>query len=217
MPIWHCRLIKGVKRKEMSTNYPIMLRLKGKKTVVVGGGKVAERKVKGLLGTGALVSVVSPELTDELLRLARDGDIIWLDRTFSKDDIQDAFLVFAATNDEGVNQFVRSVAKDHQLVMVADDPEGSDFHVPAQVQRGRLSITVSTGGASPILAGKIREQLEQQFDEQYSEYLDFLFSKRQWILKEIKDSSLKKKLLTAIVSEEFLKSEDREEDFQRLL
>ena len=216
MPIWHCRLIKGVKRKEMSTNYPIMMRLKGKKTVVVGGGKVAERKVKGLLGTGALVSVVSPELTDELLRLARDGDIVWLDRTFSKDDIQDAFLVFAATNDEGVNQFVRSVAKDHQLVMVADDPEDSDFHVPAQVQRGRLSITVSTGGASPILAGKIREQLEQQFDEQYSEYLDFLFSKRQWILKEIKDSSLKKKLLTAIVSEEFLKSEDREEDFQRL-
>jgi precorrin-2 dehydrogenase / sirohydrochlorin ferrochelatase len=216
LPIWHCRLIKGVKRKEMSTNYPIMMRLKGKKTVVVGGGKVAERKVKGLLGTGALVSVVSPELTDELLRLARDGDIIWLDRTFSKDDIQDAFLVFAATNDEGVNQFVRSVAKDHQLVMVADDPEDSDFHVPAQVQRGRLSITVSTGGASPILAGKIREQLEQQFDEQYSEYLDFLFSKRQWILKEIKDSSLKKKLLTAIVSEEFLKSEDREEDFQRL-
>ncbi|MEH7299225.1 NAD(P)-binding protein [Neobacillus drentensis] len=200
----------------MSTNYPIMMRLKGKKTVVVGGGKVAERKVKGLLGTGALVSVVSPELTDELLRLARDGDIIWLDRTFSKDDIQDAFLVFAATNNEGVNQFVRSVAKDHQLVMVADDPEDSDFHVPAQVQRGRLSITVSTGGASPILAGKIREQLEQQFDEQYSEYLDFLFSKRQWILKEIKDSSLKKKLLTAIVSEEFLKSEDREEDFQRL-
>ena len=200
----------------MSTNYPIMLRLNGKKTVVVGGGKVAERKVKGLLGTGALVSVVSPELTDELLRLARDGDIVWLDKTFSKDDIQDAFLVFAATNDEGVNQFVRSVAKDHQLVMVADDPEDSDFHVPAQVQRGRLSITVSTGGASPILAGKIREQLEQQFDEQYSEYLDFLFSKRQWILKEIKDSSLKKKLLTAIVSEEFLKSEDREEDFQRL-
>ena len=216
MPIWHCRLIKGVKRKEMSTNYPIMMRLKGKKTVVVGGGKVAERKVKGLLGTGALVSVVSPELTDELLRLARDGDIIWLDRTFSKDDIQDAFLVFAATNNEGVNQFVRSVAKDHQLVMVADDPEDSDFHVPAQVQRGRLSITVSTGGASPILAGKIREQLEQQFDEQYSDYLEFLFSKRQWILKEVKDSSLKKKLLTAIVSEEFLKSEDREEDFQRL-
>ncbi|WML57977.1 NAD(P)-binding protein [Neobacillus sp. PS2-9] len=200
----------------MSTNYPIMLRLNGKKTVVVGGGKVAERKVKGLLGTGALVSVVSPELTDELLRLARDGDIVWLDKTFSKDDIQDAFLVFAATNDEGVNQFVRSVAKDHQLVMVVDDPEDSDFHVPAQVQRGRLSITVSTGGASPILAGKIREQLEQQFDEQYSDYLEFLFSKRQWILKEVKDSSLKKKLLTAIVSEEFLKSEDREEDFQRL-
>ncbi|MGG3561951.1 NAD(P)-binding protein [Neobacillus rhizosphaerae] len=201
----------------MSTNYPIMLRLKGKKIVAVGGGKVAERKVKGLLGTGALVSVVSPELTSELTRLVGNGDIIWKQKSFSPEDIQEAFLIFVATSDEGVNQFVRSVAKDHQLVMIADDPEGSDFHVPAQVQRGRLSITVSTGGSSPILAGKIREQLERQFDEKYSEYLEFLFSKRQWILKEVKDSSLKKKLLTAIVSEEFLKSENKEEDFQHLL
>lgn len=201
----------------MSANYPIMLHLKGKKVVVVGGGKVAERKVKGLLGTGADICVVSPELTDELIKLATEGDIRWKRKASSKDDIQDAYMIFAATNDEAVNQHVKQEANNQQLVMVADDPEGSDFHVPAKIQRGRLTITVSTGGASPILAGTIREQLEQQFDEQYSDYLEFLFAKRQWILKEVKDASLKKKLLTAIVSEQFLKSENREDDFQRLL
>lgn len=200
----------------MSANYPIMLRLKGKKVVVVGGGKVAERKVKGLLGTGADIMVVSPELTAELTVQAAAGEIIWKQKSFSKDDLLHAFMIFAATNDEKINQLVREATNDQQLVMVADDPEGSDFHVPAQVQRGRLSIAVSTGGASPILASNIREQLEQQYDEPYSQYLEFLFSKRQWILHEVKDASLKKKLLTAIVSEEFLKSENREEDFQRL-
>lgn len=201
----------------MSANYPIMLHLKGKEVVVVGGGRVAERKVKGLLGTGAEIIVVSPELTDDLIRIETEGDILWKKKVFSKDDIQNAYMIFAATNDEAVNQHVKQEANNQQLLMIADDPEGSDFHVPAKIQRGRLTIAVSTGGASPILAGTIREQLEQQFDEQYSDYLEFLFFKRQWILKEVKDASLKKKLLTAIVSEQFLKSESREEDFQRLL
>jgi precorrin-2 dehydrogenase/sirohydrochlorin ferrochelatase len=194
-----------------------MLRLEGKKVVVIGGGRVAERKVTGLLGTGSLITVISPQATDKLKGLAGSGLIEWLERSFSKEDIEGAFLIFAATNDNVINQSIKMAASDQQLVTIADDPEGSDFHVPSHIQRGRLSIAVSTGGASPTLARKIREQLEHQFDDQFEEYLEFLFSARQRILKEVKDPSRKGKILTAIVSEEFMKSPDREAALSRLL
>jgi len=194
-----------------------MLRLEGKKVVVIGGGRVAERKVTGLLGTGSLITVISPHATDKLKGLAGSGLIEWLERPFLKEDIEGAFLIFAATNDNVINQSIKMAASDQQLVTIADDPEGSDFHVPSHIQRGRLSIAVSTGGASPTLARKIREQLELQFDEQFEEYLEFLFSARQRILKEVKDPSRKGKILTAIASEEFLKSPDREASLSRLL
>ncbi len=194
-----------------------MLKLDGKKVVVVGGGKVGERKVSGLLGTNARVILISPEVTDHLNRLASSGMIEWQKRSFSKDDVEGALLIFAATNDNELNQSIKKAASNQQLVTIADDPEESDFHVPAHIQRGRLSIAVSTGGASPIFARKIREQLEQQFDEQYEDYLEFLYSARQRILKEVKDPSRKRKILTAIVSEQFLNSPHREADFSQLL
>jgi precorrin-2 dehydrogenase/sirohydrochlorin ferrochelatase len=194
-----------------------MLRLEGNKVVVIGGGRVAERKVTGLLGTGSLITVISPQATDKLKGLAGSGLIEWLERPFLKEDIEGAFLIFAATNDNVINQSIKMAASDQQLVTIADDPEGSDFHVPSHIQRGRLSIAVSTGGASPTLARKIREQLEQQFDEGFEDYLEFLFSARQRILKEVKDASRKRKILTTIASREFLNSQDREADFLRLL
>jgi precorrin-2 dehydrogenase / sirohydrochlorin ferrochelatase len=201
----------------LNSNYPIMLKLEGKKAVVVGGGKVAERKVTGLLNTGARLVVVSPEATNELTSLASDGMLEWVKKPFSKEDIEGAFLIFAATNDVELNQYVKTAANDQQLVTIADDPEGSDFHVPSHIRQGHLSIAVSTGGASPTLARKIREQLESQFDERYEDYVEFLFSARKRVLAEVKDPSRKRKILTAIVSEEFLNSQDREADFLRLL
>jgi precorrin-2 dehydrogenase/sirohydrochlorin ferrochelatase len=196
--------------------YPIMLQLAGKKVAVIGGGKVAERKVTGLLGTGALITVISPDATEELKKLADEGKIVWQPTPFSPADVKDALLIFAATNDNQLNQLVKASAEQHQLVTVADAPEESDFHLPSKLKRGRLTIAVSTGGASPMLARKIRANLEQQFDQSYEDYLEFLFAKRQWILKEVADPDLKRKLLIAIVSEEFLTSGSREEDFQRL-
>ncbi|MDN3017379.1 NAD(P)-binding protein [Paenibacillus sp. BSR1-1] len=200
----------------MNSFYPIILRLEGKKVVVVGGGKVAERKVNSLLGTGADVSVISPEITETIQKLADEGKIVCQQRPFSEEDVYGAFMIFAATNDQALNQMVKDLADSHQLVTIADNPDESNFHIPAHLQRGRLSISVSTGGASPTLARKIREQLEQQFNESYEAYLEFLFLKRQWILKEVEDATLKRKLLEAIVSPDFLSSENREEDFQRL-
>ncbi|MBV7506238.1 NAD(P)-binding protein [Bacillus sp. sid0103] len=200
----------------MNAGYPVMLRLEGKRVVVIGGGNVAERKVTGLLDTGAEIVVVSPEATEEIQRLSRDGRITWKQKSFTDSDIADAFLIFAATNNREINQSIRKSVNAHQLVTIADDPDGSTFHVPAHVQRGHLSIAISTGGASPTLARKIREQLEQQFDDSYEAYLNFLSSKRKWILKEVANASLKRKLLKSIVSPEFLTSDHRERDFMHL-
>ena len=200
----------------MKANYPVMLRLDGKKVVIIGGGKVAVRKVSGLLESGARIIVICPEVNEELKQLVKERQIEWQQKSFSKEDITDAFMIFAATNDEKINQSVKRAAADYQLVTIVDDPAGSDFHVPAHLQRGRLSIAVSTGGASPMLARKIREQLEQQFDTSYEDYLEFLFSTRKWILQEIEDPFIKRKLLTAIVSPDFFNNEDWEEDFRRL-
>lgn len=200
----------------MEAFYPIMLKLAGKKIVVVGGGKVAERKILGLIDTKANITVVAPEISSELQQLAKTGKIDWLTKTFSTEDIEGAFMVFAATNDKELNQKIKESAKECPLVTIADDPEGSNFQVPAKVERGKLTIAVSTGGASPTLARKIRDQFKQEFDERYGDYLNFLFEARQQIVKEVQDPLLKSKLLNQIVSPEFLDSKNRMADFQAL-
>jgi precorrin-2 dehydrogenase / sirohydrochlorin ferrochelatase len=200
----------------MESYYPIMLKLAGKKVVVVGGGRVAERKISGLIATKANITVIAPEISLELQLFVKTGKIEWLAKIFSDEDIEGAFLVFAATNDRELNQKIKDATEANSLITIADDPEESDFHVPAKVQRGRLTVAVSTGGASPTLARKIRDQLEQAFDEQYEDYLDFLFAARQQILQEVKDPSLKSKLLNQIVTPQFLNSKNRLADFQAL-
>ncbi|OLS40889.1 NAD(P)-binding protein [Bacillus sp. MRMR6] len=200
----------------MKTSYPIMVQLKGKSVVVVGGGKVAERKVSSLLDTGASIIVISPEATERLKKLASEKKVEWQQKQYLSGNLTDAFMIFAATDDRVLNQMIGNEAGDHQLVTMADDPEGSDFHVPAQLHRGRLTIAISTDGASPKLASQIREQLEQQFDSSYEDYLEFLYQTRQKILREVEDPLLKNKLLTVIVSSEFLNSQDREGKFTEL-
>ncbi|MCQ6280519.1 bifunctional precorrin-2 dehydrogenase/sirohydrochlorin ferrochelatase [Bacillus sp. EB600] len=200
----------------MDPYYPITLRLAGKKIIVVGGGKVAERKIKGLIGTKADITVVSPEVSTKINKLAAAGEVNWLAKTFAIEDIKGAFMIFAATNDRDLNQAIKIAAEAHQLVTIADDPEGSNFQVPAKVQRGRLTIAVSTGGASPTLARNIKAQLEQEFDDRYDDYLEFLFQARQQIVQEVADPSLKRKLLKAIASPAFFTSKSRQTDLLAL-
>lgn len=198
--------------------YAINLELRGQKAVVVGGGKVAERKAAGLLEESADVTVVSPMLTDGLMKLAEAGRVSWHKKTFSQEDLDGAFLIFAATDSREVNLAVKDSAAPGQLVNIADNPDLSDFQVPSLVKRGKLSIAVSTSGASPILAKKIRSQLEETFDERYEAYMEFLFSCRKAILAEVKDETKKRQLLAAITEGSFLNDQDhREERFAKML
>ncbi|NKE06986.1 MULTISPECIES: NAD(P)-binding protein [Mesobacillus] len=197
--------------------YSMNLRISGRNAVVIGGGKVAHRKVLGLLDAGAKVKVVSPELTRELMGLAAEGEISWQAVKYTKKDLEGALLVIAATNDTETNLAVKKDASPHQLVNLADNPEQSDFQVPSVMKRGKLIIAVSTSGASPVLAKKICGQLEQTFDEKYESYLEFLAASRKEIKAAVKDETAKRKLLREIAKESFLASDQREERFARML
>ncbi|MEW8970474.1 MAG: NAD(P)-dependent oxidoreductase [Mesobacillus sp.] len=193
------------------------LRISDRNAVVIGGGKIAHRKVLGLLDAGAKVKVVSPDLTSELMGLAETGEISWQPEQYTKKVLEVAFLVIAATNDSETNLQVKKDALPHQLVNLADNPEESDFQVPSIIKRGKLTIAVSTSGASPVLAKKICTQMEQMFDEQYESYLEFLAASRKEIKVSVKDEAIKRRLLRTIADESFMKGPDRKQRFARLL
>ena len=124
--------------------------------------------------------------------------------------------MIAATNDQELNVAVKNSASSQQLVLMVDEPEKSDLILPAVLKRGKLTLTVSTSGASPILTKKIKRNLAEQYDSRYQEYVEFLFECRKKILKEILDPKIKQELLSIITEPSFLNSENREEDFIEL-
>jgi len=197
--------------------YPIYLNLMDKKAVVIGGGKVAERKIQGLIEAKAWITVVSPNLTEQLYQCCLEGEITWKQKTFSAEDINDAFLIIAAANDPEVSLAVKHAAAPNQLLNLADNPEESNFILPSVYKQGKLSMTVSTSGASPILAKKIKQSLSSQYGAEYKDYVDFLYDCRKWILQEVTDPKLKKYLLSAITEREFVTSANRQKDFKDLL
>ncbi len=142
---------------------------------MVGGGEVAERKVKTLVEQGAQVMVISQNLTKELENLARQGTIQVLLRDYSPGDLRLAVIAIAATDNAQVN---RQIAEDGKqwgiLVNVVDDPEASDFIVPSQFNRGDVVIAISTGGRSPALARKIRTDLESHIGPEYDSLVQLL-------------------------------------------
>ncbi len=140
--------------------YPITLDLQGRPCLVVGGGVIAERKATGLLDAGARVSVVSPTLSPGLMSLATDGRLGWRPREYAAGDTGGFFLVMVATDDRAVNAAVAAEARAAGvLVNCADDPERCDFILPALLRRGPVTVAVTTGGASPIMARLVRDEL----------------------------------------------------------
>ena len=145
----------------MSRPYPTMLRLQGRPCVVIGGGRVAIRKVSRLLEAGAAVRVIAPTLDEPLERLVKSGAIKVERRPYRRGDLAGALLAFAATDSRTVNTAVSDEADERGiLVNVADDPQASSFHVPATLERQGISIAISTGGRSPAFARRLREELD---------------------------------------------------------
>ena len=155
--------------------YPVLLDITGKLCAVIGGGKVAERKVKGLLESGAVIRLVSPEVTDTLKGLAGQGMIEWLNKPYVDEDLDGAVLVIAATDSRQAQAKVcQKATQNGQLLNVVDDPSSCSFHVPATVRRGDLTLAVSTNGQSPAVASLIRQQLEEEFGPEYEKLLQVM-------------------------------------------
>jgi len=163
--------------------YPVYLDIKEKRCVVVGGGDVAERKIIRLLECGAVVKVVSRKLTKTLMDMAEKDQFIHLDDNYNQQYLAGAFLVIGATDREEVNDRIAADCRAlGVMVNIVDDPGRCDFILPSLVNRGSLSIAVSTDGKSPALARKLREDLAAQFGPEYEDYLDLLGWLRETII-----------------------------------
>jgi len=149
--------------------YPVFLDLAGKSCVVVGGGGVAERKVETLLEYGARVKVISPKLSAELKKMAAEEAVEAEERQYRDGDLDGAFVAVAATDNNEVNGRVsREARKLGLLINVVDDAARSNFIVPSSLRRGDIIVAISTSGASPALAKKLRTELEERFGEEYA-------------------------------------------------
>ena len=166
--------------------YPIFLDLRGKNCLVVGGGRVAQRKVGALREAGANVTVVSPGLTDELEKSADSGRLHWKARGFVEKDLRDLTLVIAATDNKDINERVHAAARRAGvLANIVDQPQMCDFFVPAVLRRGRLIFAVSTGGASPAFAAHVRDGLGEEFGPEYGYYLELVGDFRRRVRERV--------------------------------
>ncbi|QUO40707.1 bifunctional precorrin-2 dehydrogenase/sirohydrochlorin ferrochelatase [Brevibacillus composti] len=193
--------------------YPMMVNLEGKRCLVVGGGRVAERKIDKLLAAGAEIAVVAPSCTAAVAKWAREERLFLYRRPFAPEDTRHALIVIAATDDPDVNLAVYQACASHQWVNIADRPDLCSFTVPSVVERGDLQIAISTGGHNPGLAKKLRRQMEAHIGPEYEEYTAFLGAMRRRVLELSLDDRQKREILSALLDDRFLcwtKSGERE-------
>ncbi len=176
-----------------SSYYPAFLNLKGKKCIVIGGGKVAERKAASLLRSGAELTVISPELTARLKKEKAKKRINHVARKYQKGDLKNAFLVIAATASHEINK--RASVDAPALINVVDTPGLCNFIVPSVVRRGPLTIAISTSGVSPAIAKKIRKELEKLYGSRVTKHLNALKKMRTKVLSEVNDKEKRERLL----------------------
>jgi precorrin-2 dehydrogenase / sirohydrochlorin ferrochelatase len=181
--------------------YPIFLSLQDRICLVVGGGAVAERKIAGLLRFGPFIRIVAKDLTPWLSERCDGTRVQWIGKSYEAGLLDTADLVFAATSDIELNRRISADARERKLwCNMASDPERGSFIVPSLVVRGPLSLAVSTGGASPALARKIKEKLEKEFGPEWGPYLRLMAHLRRMIQSGGLDSSENQGLFRAIAA-----------------
>jgi precorrin-2 dehydrogenase/sirohydrochlorin ferrochelatase len=173
--------------------YPLFLKLKDRACLVIGGGVIATRKTESLLEAGAVITLISPDVTDELRDLIDNNSISYRQKFFQEGDTSGFFLIIAATNSREANEVVYREAEENQsLINCVDDPDYCNFYVPAQVKRGSLKIAISTEGKLPLLARRIRLFLESCFSEDLGLRIDELGMLRRQIIADSGNDVYKK-------------------------
>ncbi len=162
--------------------YIACLRLKGRRCLVVGGGEIGLEKVEGLLACDGDVTLVAPTAVPELEELAREGSIAWEQREYAgPDDLEGTFIVIACTDDTDVNiRIYEDAERRAMLVNIVDVPPLCNFILPAIVRTGPLAIAISTAGASPALAKRMKAEVSQLFGEEYARLAVMLNDVRGW-------------------------------------
>jgi siroheme synthase-like protein len=202
--------------------YMAALKLQGRRCLVVGGGDVGLEKVEGLLLCDGDVTLIAPDAVDELAEYASEGSILWERRVFRDSDLDDAFLAIAATNDTDVNISVSEGAERRaMLVNVVDVPPLCNFILPAIVRSGPLAIAISTAGASPALAKRMKREIAEQFGEPYARLAVILNDHRGWAKATLPTYQDRKEFFEGIVNGDpdpvELVRDGRERELQELI
>jgi precorrin-2 dehydrogenase/sirohydrochlorin ferrochelatase len=182
--------------------YPVFLDLKDKQCVVIGGGMVAARKIESLVSCGAKVKVISPEINPEIVAMT---DIEIKHRKYKSGDLKDAFLVIAATNDEEENKTISKEAKkQHVFCNVVDQADLCSFIVPSVVEKGMIKIAISTSGASPSLASKLRREIDSHIGSEYEILARILNKIRPLVLSQEGGHSEHKRIFDVLIDSQLL-------------
>jgi precorrin-2 dehydrogenase/sirohydrochlorin ferrochelatase len=200
---WHSRIVLQITRE--MPYYPIFVDLQDQGVLVVGGGEVAERKIRDLITYDCRISIASLKLTPYLKELIDCSEIRLLDLDSLDESLHGFFMVIAATDDPAFNSRIASKAKAHGiLVNCVDQPLDCTFIMPSVVKSGGLQIAISTGGKSPALAKKIREELEGIFGPEYACFIELLGLVRRELLSKGKPSSDNKIIFQRLVNSPLL-------------
>ena len=181
----------------MSLFYPIHVNIKGKKCLVIGGGKTSERKVSTLVRYGGKVVVVSPTATQKIESFSKKKKILWYKRKYKVSDLNKAYLAFCTTNNEKLNKEISKEAQERGIMVnVVDSLEDCDFISPSLIERGHLKMSISTEGLAPLLSRRLREELGRRFGQEYRQYTALIAKVRSAILnnKKLNDQIKRKKL-----------------------
>ncbi|MGG2066458.1 NAD(P)-binding protein [Bacillus sp. S14(2024)] len=193
--------------------YPLTVRIKNKRVVFIGGGRVAAFKIAPLLQEEANITVVSRKLDTSLIQLVEEEKIRWFQKEYESSDLAGAFLVVAATSDLLLNERIANEAAPNQLVNVITNPESGNVHFPAAIHRGKLNIAVSTSGASPKLAKKIRDEIAGKYDDSYEEYVNFLYDVRMKVKRLQVDKKTQNAVLQEVLKSVYVQNAQQREKF----
>ncbi len=180
--------------------YPLFLKLRGRSVLVVGAGSVAVAKLRGLLGSGAQVTVVATRASEAVQAMAARGALVLYERPFEEQDVAGRLLVVAATNDSEANARIRRCCQARGvLINAVDDPDNCDFFVPAVVDRGAVQVAISTQGASPALVRVLREEIERVLHPTIGRYAELVASARARIRAMVPEFEARRAANEAVV------------------
>ena len=189
----------------MNTYYPVYLEMRDQPCVMIGGGKIAEGKVDGLLAVNAKVTVIAPDITPHLQDLADQKQITYLARAYKPGDLTNAFMVICATDQTKINHQVwQEAMANRQLVNVVDDTPRCNFIAPSILRQGDLTIAISTSGKAPALAVRLKERLRREIGPEYERFLELAGELREPLADHIPDFETRKALWYELVDSEIL-------------